>query len=206
MSGSSDGERPRAVDADGGTTAEGGDHAMDGATDTVAPDSEGEDEGHTYGGLFGAFPYAFGASESRLFKSYVAIGGLLALLIAFAFVLSVIRVIGATGGSATLDFSRVFVALIGLLVVFPIVAPVLLVARRHRRATGTGVTYDRRLAATGYLFLMSLYVGVIPTVPPEYQTESNAVVEGLYGLPMAVGLAFPISIVVVMFLVHRRSK
>lgn len=166
---------------------------------------------NTYGGLFGAFPYAFRQSSSLLFKSYVVVGGLATLFVALLFVLGVIEIISVTAGTtATLALSRTFVVLLGLLIVIPLVAPVLLVARRHRRRIGTDTRYDRRLAAAGFLFLGSLYVGLIPTVPPEHQTATNGVfaplVEGLYALPAAVGLSFPVVAAVAIYLVHRASR
>ncbi len=180
------------------------------SSDGTADVADADPEEKTYGGLFGAFPYAFRQSESYLFKSYVVIGGLLTAFIGLAFTLSVMVVIGQTGSSATLDFSRVFVALIGLFVVFPMLAPVLLVARRHRRRIGTDPVYDGRLAATGYLFVFSLYVGLIPTVGDEYQTEAGGplgpVIDFLYALPAAVGIAFPIVAATVMYLAHRRLR
>lgn len=185
-------------------------NATTGAESGPADSSPADTEGRTYGGLIGAFPYAFRQSDSRLFKSYVLAGGTVTLVVALIFTLSVMYIVGETGASATLAFSRMFVALLGLLVVFPLLAPILLVARRHRRGIGSDPQYDRRMAASGYLFLFAMYVGLIPTVPAEYQGDSGGVfapiVDYLYGLPSAVGLAFPIAVVVVMYLVHRFSR
>ena len=88
-----------------------------------------------YGGLLGAFPYAVRRSDSRLFRAYAVLGGLLASVLAvfftFALVVSVASTAALAGGTVT--FVRSIFIVFGFLVVAPLVAPVLLVARRHRR-------------------------------------------------------------------------
>ncbi|WP_248897949.1 hypothetical protein [Haloplanus halobius] len=163
-----------------------------------------------YGGLLGAFPYAFRASDSWLFRSYVLCGGLLAVAVGFLFLAAVVSVIAATtggrGGSLTL--SRSFFAVVGLLVVAPLVAPVLFVARRHRRRESrTDGQYDAALAAAGYLFVASLYVGLVVSVPPAQQTTPVGVlapvVATLYALPQVAGVGPPLLAAVVVYAVHR---
>ncbi|WP_251329389.1 hypothetical protein [Haloplanus pelagicus] len=161
-----------------------------------------------YGGIVGAFPYAFRASDSRLFRSYVVLGGLLTVAVALLFVTAVIGVIaGTVGGGGTLTLSRSFFAVVGLLVVVPLVAPVLFVARRHRRAGGSDGRYDAGLAASGYLFALSLYVGVVASVPPAQQATPTGtlapVVAALYGLPQLVGIGPPLVAAGLFLLVHR---
>jgi hypothetical protein len=148
-----------------------------------------------YGGPIGAFPYAFRASDSRLLQSYVVLGGLTAAFVAIVFTLAVVVLIGNTAGGSggTLTLSRAFFILVGLSLVAPLLAPVLLVARRHRRATSTA-RYDAALAATGYLFAVGAWAGAVVAA------RSPA------GLPAAVGLAFPIAAVALMWLAHRRYR
>lgn len=168
-------------------------------------------DGEGYGGLLGALPYAYRASDSRIFRSYVALGGLLALLVGLLFglalVVAVYRTLGAGGGTFT--FSRAFVLTVGLLVVLPLLAPVLLVARRHRRE-GSDARYDAAMAGGGYLFVLSLYVGLIISTPVAQQETPPAlvapVVDGLYALPRAAGLAPPILAAAAIVLVHRRLR
>ena len=163
-----------------------------------------------YRGLPGAFPFAFRRSGSLLFKSYVVVGGVFTLVVALFFVLGVIRIIGETGDSATLSLSRTFVALLGILVVLPLLAPILLVARRHRRGIGDDVRYDRRLAAAGFWFIAMLYAGFITTVPPAYQTDTDGalspLVDVLYGLPWAVGIVLTVAAAAFIYYVHRTSR
>ncbi|AEN06420.1 hypothetical protein [Halolamina sp.] len=142
-----------------------------------------------YRGVFGAFPYAFRASDSWLFRSYVVAGALAAAFLAFAFILAVVVVFGQTtgmrGGSLTL--SRSFVALVGLLSVLPVVAPVLLVARARRRGAVESSTYDALLAVGGYAFLLSLYLTAIASMPETFVLDGETVTR-----PPASGLFAPV--------------
>lgn len=149
-----------------------------------------------YGGIIGAFPYAFRRSDSWLFRSYVVIGGLLTVGVTLLFVAAVIGIIaGTTGGrGGTLTLSRSFYALVGLFVVVPLVAPVLLVARRHRRAAAADC--DGALALAGYLFVAALYVGLVVSVPPAQQATPAGplapAVATLYALPGRFGVIPPL--------------
>jgi hypothetical protein len=171
----------------------------------------GEAAERSYGGLPGALPYAFRRSDSRLFKSYVVVGGLVALGIVVFFgmavVVAVSETLGAVGGTFT--FSRAFVLFVGLLVVVPVLAPILLVARRHRRG-GSTRTYDRALAASGYLFVPAMYLLLVITAPPDLREAPPAalapVVEWLYALPPVAGVVPPLVAAAVTYLVHRRYR
>ncbi len=180
----------------------------DGAAGTAGNDGTA---GAGYGGVLGTYPYAFRRSGSRLFRSYVLVGGVVTLLVAVLFLFAVVGVVADTSGTGggTFTFARSFVILLGFLVVFPLMAPVIVVARRHRRVDSTAV-YDRALAAAGYLFLASLYVGLLPTTPPELRGEPPAalapVVETLYGLPPATGVVPPMLAVAAGYLLHRRYR
>ncbi|SEP21497.1 hypothetical protein SAMN04487948_12215 [Halogranum amylolyticum] len=164
-----------------------------------------------YRGLFGAFPYAFGRTDSRLFKSYVLVGGLAAAVLSLFIVLALVVLIGQTasvqGGSLTL--SRAFYIVVGLFLVTPVLAPVLLVARRHRRglAVDTARRYDQWLAVAGYLFLFSLFIGLVISVPTEFQEQPTGllapIVSTLYALPQLAALLPPALAGGLIWLVHR---
>ncbi|PSQ11230.1 hypothetical protein BRC93_06330 [Halobacteriales archaeon QS_5_70_15] len=159
--------------------------ARDGTTDAPGtPDTDGE----AYGGVLGAFPYAFRASDSVLFRLYVLIGGLLAVLATVVFGIAlIVQVAGTLGGpGGTFTFSRTLFVLLGLFVVAPLVAPVLLVARRHRR-TGSDTRYDTLLAAAGMLFVVSLYLGLVASIPPEFTLDGEVQVR-----PPATGPLAPL--------------
>lgn len=164
----------------------------------------------TSSGLLRSFPYSFRASESRLFKSYVVVAGLVGLLIGLLLTFAlIVWFVSTLGQSALVTSSNALIGVVAVLVLGPLFAPVLLVARRHRRG-GSTVDYDRRLAAAGYLFVVSLYVGLVITVPPEQQEPVSGVlapvVTFLYDLPQVVGVVPPLLAAALVWLVHRRSR
>jgi hypothetical protein len=172
-----------------------------------------------YRGLFGAFPYAFGRTDSRLFKSYVLVGGFAAAVLSLFVALSLVVLFGQTasvqGGSLTL--SRAFYIVVGLFLVAPVLAPILLVARRHRRelAADAGVRYDRFLALAGYVFIFSLYVGLVISIPECFTLDGEQVCRGqptglfapvvsvLYALPQLAALLPPALAGALIWVVHR---
>ncbi|MBX0324056.1 hypothetical protein EGH21_13545 [Halomicroarcula sp. F13] len=173
-------------------------------TDATTAD-RGEEAQQTYNGLPGAFLYAVRTSESWLFKGYVVLALLLSLAIGLVFVFGLVSILAQTSSvrGGTFTFSRSFFLFVGVLVVAPLLAPVLLVARRHRRSASS-VTYDRGLALSALLFVASLYVGLVVSVPPQLQEPTgSAVVATLYGLPQIAGLVPPLVAVGVMYAVHR---
>ncbi len=148
-----------------------------------------------YRGVIGAFPYAFRASDSRLFRSYVLISAIAVGILAVVFVLALVRLMGATssvqGGSFTL--SRAFFVLVGLFVIAPLIAPTLLVARSRRRGINRKPGYESALAVAGYVFLGSLYVGAVAAVPSGLQQSDPGMIgDALYALPRSAGAVFPI--------------
>ena len=168
-------------------------------------------DGDGYRGIVGAFPYAYRASESWLFRSYVAVSALVALGITLLFALALVVLIAGTSGvgGGTFTFSRSFFVLVGLLFVLPVVTPTLSVARRHRRGRGDR-RYDLVLAAAGYLFVCSLYVGLLITVPPSQQaTPTGAfapLVRFLYGLPAVYGAVPPLVCAALVLALSRRFR
>lgn len=172
-----------------------------------AEDSDGPDE-EAYGGLFGAIPYALGSSRSWLFKTYVVVGGLAALGAAILMTLSLVTLVSrtATVGGGSLTLSRAFFVLVGLAVVGPLLAPILFVARRHRRV-GNEKRYDASLALAGYLFFAALYVGLVITIPAGQQQPVSGALAGvvgvLYALSQLWGLVPPALTAVGIYLTHR---
>ncbi|WP_255150889.1 hypothetical protein [Halorarius halobius] len=174
--------------------------------------TETGDAGDDYGGLLGAFPYAVRHSDSWLFRAYAVLGGLLSLLLSLFFLISfVLAVAGSVGLAAggTSSFVRAFVVFVGFLVVAPLFAPVLFVARHHR-LVGNDPGYDRALGAAGVGYALALYLGAIVSVPAEFQTPATGpvapVVEFLYGLPSLAGVVPPAVAALVVYLVHRAMR
>lgn len=167
-----------------------------------------------YRGVPGAFPYAFRASESWLFRGYVVAAAIVTGLLTVLFALTVVRVFGSTG--AGFSVGRAFVVVVGLGAVAPVVAPVLLVARSHRRGIERRTGYEAGLAVAGFLFVVSLYglaLAAMPetfvidgqqvTRPPAAEAGAFAPVVGvLYAVPSAYSLAVPTSAAVLIAAVH----
>jgi len=162
----------------------------------AAATGDREDDGTAYGGLLGAFPYAFRASGSRLFRSYAVVGGLLAALVALLFVLALPQWIAATTQApASVTLSRAFLALVGLAVFAPLVAPVLLVARHHRSGRADA-RYDAAVAACGYLFVVAGYLGLALAAPDTLVADDYR----------AAGATPPLLAVLALWLAHRRFR
>ncbi|WP_201289469.1 hypothetical protein [Halobaculum saliterrae] len=185
-------------------TASGGD-------DPAGVESGGSDDG--YRGVFGAFPYAARASESLTFKSYVLVGGLAAALLTLLFTLALITLFGATA-QARFSIVRAFYVVVALGAVAPTITPVLLVARSRRRGTPGRPGYELGLALAGYLFLASLYLGLVAALPETFVLDGETVarpppsgafaplIAVLYDLPRLSGLAIPAGAALLVPLVH----
>ncbi|UIO99604.1 hypothetical protein Hbl1158_13915 [Halobaculum sp. CBA1158] len=170
-----------------------------------------------YRGLFGAFPYAFRASGSLTFKSFVVFGGLAAALLGVLFLLALVTLFGATA-QARFSVVRAFYVVVALGAVVPIVSPVLLVARSHRRGIARRPGYDAGLAIAGYLFILSLYVGMVAALPETFVLDGETTarptpagafapaVELLYALPRIAGLVIPAVVACAVPAVHRLRR
>jgi len=171
----------------------------------ATPAEQADDATRSYNGLPGAFPYALRTSDSLLFKGYVVVALLLTVGIGLIFTFGLIGILATSTGvrGGTFTFSRTFFLFVGVLVVAPLLAPVLLVARRHRR-TASSVAYDRGIALSALVFIVSLYVALVVSAPPELRDSTNsAVISVLYDLPQLAGLAPPLLAVGLLYVVHR---
>ncbi|WP_327051100.1 hypothetical protein [Halomicrococcus gelatinilyticus] len=173
-------------------------------SDTATAGESAPDEEDGYAGLFGAFRYGFSASDSRLFRVYAFVSFVVGLLLGFVFVLALVRWFFTTlGQSALATTSNAFLGVVAMFVLGPLFAPVLFVARRHRRDESTP-TYDAGVALAGFVFLVSLYVGLVVSVPPQYQSaDPGAVGSVLYSLPQLWGLVPPVVGAALVVAVHR---
>lgn len=169
------------------------------------------DQSATYRGLPGAIVFAYRHSESRLFRTYALVGSLLAVVVGLLFgaatVLAIAETVGTAGG--TFSFVRAFVLFVGLLTVGPLLAPLVLVARRHRRG-GSTVGYDRAMGGGGYLVALSLYLALVVSAPPGLRDEPPAVigpvVRWLYALPRPAAAVPPLAAVAVLYVLHRQFR
>ena len=158
-----------------------------------------------YRGLFGAFPYAFRKGDSLVFKLYVIFGTLAAAFIGVLFVFSLVVWIAETAGSpgGSLTLSRTFIAVVGLFAAGPLIAPILLVARKHRKQLTYHPRYDTIIALTGVAFLGSIYLAAIISMPECFELDGETVcrepptgpfapvVSLLYALPQIGAIAPP---------------
>ncbi|NHN63923.1 hypothetical protein G9463_11530 [Haloarcula sp. JP-Z28] len=180
-------------------------------TDATAEQSvtaDADDKPEPYNGLPGAFPYAFRATDSLLFKAYVPVALLLSVAITLVFSFGLITQLAETGSvrGGTFTFSRSFFLFVGLLLVAPLLAPVLSVARRHRR-TASSVAYDRALALSAFIFIGSIYLALLTSAPAELREPTQSAVVGFfYSLPPIAGVVPPMLATLGIYLTHRLLK
>jgi len=161
---------------------------------------------HAYSGLPGAFRYAFRTSGSLAFRLYTVVSAIAGLVILTLLALGLVTWLGNPTG---LVGERALLGVIAIFLLAPLFAPVLLVARRTRKA-GPDATYDRALALAGIAFVASIYVGLVITVPEQWQESPSGllapVVEFLYHLPATWGFGPPILGVALIVLAHRLAR
>lgn len=144
-----------------------------------------------YSGLLGAYPFAFRRSGSWLFRSYVVVSALLGayalVLIALALVTWIANPTGRIG-------ERALLGVLAVLVLGPLFAPVLVVARRRRRAGDDRDRVDAALALAGYGFALSLYLALFISDPSTHAVRGGVapVATWLDGLPAVYGLIPPV--------------
>jgi len=163
----------------------------------------------SYRGVIGAIPYAIRHTDSWAMRAYGVIGGIAAAGIALVVTLALVVWMGETVGvpSGTYLFTRTLYVILGFAAVAPLLAPLLFVARRHRRATAVAPGYDRGLAAAGFFFLASLYIGMIVSAPASLREPTDSVVlSGLYALPRPVGAVVPVVAALSIFWIHYRLR
>ncbi|MFB6121102.1 MAG: hypothetical protein ABEJ68_08315 [Halobacteriaceae archaeon] len=150
-----------------------------------------------YDGVIGAVRYSYGESESRLFRSYVAVGSLVTLFVSLLFVSGIVTLIAATTGGTggNLTVVRAFFVVVLLVTIAPILAPVLVVARRIRRGVGPAVRTQFGYGLAGYGYLVALYLGVVVWAPEATEPPAAGafapVIAALNAAPDVWGLAFP---------------
>ncbi|WP_321112019.1 hypothetical protein [Halorussus salinisoli] len=157
--------------------------------------------------LLGAFRRAFTETDSRLLQSYVAVSFLLGSLLAILLLLALpVWVFNTAGGSEFATFSRAFLVVGGVLLLVALIAPVVSAGRQHARGTAT-VRADVSLALAGYLFILSLYVSLLISAPPDQREAPPAlvapVVDFLYSLPPVYAVAPPLLAAALVGVVHR---
>lgn len=143
-----------------------------------------------YRGLVGAYPYAFRQSGSWFFRSYVIVSALVGVFIGLLLLLGLVSWLAAPGGLAG---QNALLGVIAILVLAPLVAPVLFVARRHR-FDDDRPRVDRLFALVGYVFVFSIYLALLITDPNPHSVGGpfQQVVTVLDRLPRLYGLLPPV--------------
>ena len=160
-------------------------------------------EGEPYSGLFGAYRYAFRRSDSRLFRSYVAASAFVGVFVSVLLVLGVVNWAGSAG-----EFGeRALLSVIGVLIIGPLFAPVLIVARRYRLGLDRP-GFDRSLGLTGVVFLFSVYLALFVSDPRNHSAPAplDGPVSLIDGLPQTYGLIPPVVATLLMYLVVRYTR
>ncbi|MFC6753841.1 hypothetical protein [Halorubrum tibetense] len=163
----------------------------------------------SYRGVFGAIPYAIRNTDSWAMRVYGVVGAVAAAFITLVVTLGLVVWMGETAEvqSGTFLFSRSLYVIAGFAAVAPLLAPLLFVARRHRRDDRVAAGYDRWLAAAGFVFLVSLYLGMVISAPADLRDPTDSVVvSALYALPPRAGFAPPIAGAGLVFLTHFRLR
>lgn len=163
----------------------------------------------SYGGVFGAIPYAFRATESWTMRAYAALGALAAGFVALVVTLGLIVWMGETASAqgGTFLFTRSLFVVAGFAAVGPLLAPILFVARHHRRGDRVAATYDRWMGVAGFLFLLSLYLAMIISAPEGLRDPTDSALLGaLYALPQLAAFLPPAGAAVAVFATHFRLR
>ncbi|GAB6880002.1 hypothetical protein JCM17823_22760 [Halorubrum gandharaense] len=163
----------------------------------------------SYRGVFGAVPYAILNTDSWTMRAYGVIGTIAAVFVTTVVALALVVWMGETADmdGGLFFFSRSLYVILGLAAVGPLIAPMLFVARRHRREDPVQPGYDRALALAGFGFLASLYLAMLISAPADLRDPTDsAVIGALYALPSLAGFVPPVVAAVLIAVVHRRLR
>lgn len=139
-----------------------------------------------YRGLVGAFRYAFRESGSWLFRTYVAASALVGAYVAILLGLALVSWLGNPTGAIG-EFS--LLGVIAVLFLVPLTAPVLVVAYRRRHGDSRP-RVERSLALAGYVFIASVYLGLLVSDPSDHGT--GAALAAIDAVPRIYGLVPPV--------------
>lgn len=195
-----DSSRPNGDASESTADAPASDASADGSTPRPAADrsqsrSDAESP-RSRSVVLGAVKYAVVEGESRLFRSYAAIGSFLALFVALAFVLALpvwVVEIGESGGGPLQRIGLGLLWLVGMAVIATMVVPMLFVVRRHREGRP-----ERQFAfgLVGYAYVLTVYLALVASAPADLRDPPQGVLapvlEALYGLPRLSALLFPV--------------
>jgi hypothetical protein len=160
-------------------------------------------DGTAYSGLFGAYRYAFRQSDSRLFRAYVVGSAFVGAFVSVLLVLGVINWAGSAGQFG----ERALLSVIGVLILGPLFAPVLIAARRYRLGLDRP-GFDRLLGLAGIGFLLSIYLALFVSDPTDHSAPGplDAPVSIINELPQTYGLVPPVVATLFIYLAVRYTR
>lgn len=156
-----------------------------------------------YRGLVGALVSAFRRSDSHVLRAYV----LSAVVVgAFATVLLALGVVTWLAEPAPLG-QRALLGVVAILLLVPLFAPVLVVARRHRRGAGSRRA-DAILGLAGFGFVLSVYLAGLVSDPNPHEVSGALapVVATIDALPRRAWVVPPLLSVASIWLAVRRTR
>ena len=147
-------------------------------------------DGEEYGGLLGAYPFAFRQSASWVFRSYVVASALLGLFVSILLALALVTWVANPTGRIG---ERALLGIVAIFVLVPLFGPVLLSARRHRYGTARP-REDLALSLAGYAFVLGLYLALFISDPATHALPGplDALAAALDALPAVYGLLPPL--------------
>lgn len=161
------------------------------------------EDGPAYRGLLGAYPFAFRESPSWLFRSYVVASGLIGLYIAILLGLALVSWVA----NPVAFGDRALLGVLMIAVLVPVFGPVLIVARRYRRAASTGVV-DRWFAVAGYVVLFGFLLALLISDPNQHIVPGplGGLLALVDAIPRRFALVPPVIAVLLLGLVSWRTR
>lgn len=161
------------------------------------------EDGAAYRGLLGAYPFAFRQSPSWLFRSYVVTSALVGFYIAILLGLALVTWVA----NPVAFGDRALLGVIMIAVLAPVFGPVLIVARRYRRAASS-LTADRWFAVAGYSVLGGILLALLISDPTPHATAGplSGLLTFVDRVPRRYALIPPVGALAVLALVSWRTR
>lgn len=155
-----------------------------------------------YRGLLGAYRYGFRQSRSWLFRSYVVTSALVGVYLGVLLALALVTWIASPAAFG----DRALLGLLGIGVLVPLFAPVLIVARRYRRRESSAAA-DRLFALAGYAFVVAVGLALFVSDPSDHDVaDPTGAVGWLDSLPNLAGFVPPVLAVALLVVVVRSTR
>ncbi|HKJ60074.1 MAG TPA: hypothetical protein VKA37_12650 [Halobacteriales archaeon] len=142
-----------------------------------------------YRGIPGAFVSAFRRSDSYLLRAYVLASVVVGVFVTILLALGVVTWLSQPAPLG----QRALLGVIAIFVLVPLFAPVLVVARRHRRGVENRRA-DALLGVVGFGFLLAVYLAGLISAPdlPQQSGALASVVATLDALPRSYWVVPPL--------------